>query len=90
MESAYLVSPPHHQVGEAGDPADGTQERDWKELLRRLPEKKRKNRKSKFSPKLWTSWDIVTVVPAVQTYLFPDIGQREPQRQDDGDDEEVS
>lgn len=32
-ESTYLVSPPHHQVGEAGDPADGTEERDWKELL---------------------------------------------------------
>lgn len=31
--SAYLVSPPHHQVGESCNPADGTQECDGEELL---------------------------------------------------------
>lgn len=52
--SAYLVSPPHHQVGESCNPADGTQECDGEELLWRL--------KKKESEKLITrrgSWNAV-------------------------------
>lgn len=30
--SGHLVGPPHHQVGEEGDPADGAQEGDGEEL----------------------------------------------------------
>lgn len=70
MESTYLVSPPHHQVGEAGDPADGTHECEWKELRRRLPEKKRKNRKSNSVPNCGHPVDIIIVVPAVQRTCF--------------------
>lgn len=41
MSVRYLVSPPHHQVGEERDPTDGADERDWKEPFGRLEKNKK-------------------------------------------------
>lgn len=44
--SAHLVGPPHHQVGEEGNPADGAQEGDGEEPGRALTQSRTEEKNS--------------------------------------------
>lgn len=82
----YLVSPPDHKVGEYCNPGDGTQERDWEELLGWLEVEKDHQgivAQSYHADEIWFS-------ETSPTHRLSDIRQCYPQREDYRHDEEVS
>lgn len=96
------MRPPHHQVGEDADPEDGADKRDDKESSGRLendltfskPKASEQNLSrtqiktnrnpalGKFQLLWWLKWRVID-------HLVADVRQREPQREHDGQQEQV-